>query len=480
MKRLPLTLCAIILLLAAPVMAAADCPALVKQALAVTDNMCQTTGSNEACYGNIHLQAKPNSSTPNFIFSQPGDRVNLSEIKSLQLSPMQVDTGEWGVALMHIQANMPAQSKKNLMLLAFGDVAIQNDALTPTASDVEVVGSDAINVRRLPNLNAGAVAVLKPGQEVTAVERLKDTSWLRINLPDSGETGWVKSDLLKGTDDLSRLNVVEGSQPNYRPMQAFTFISGQDQPKCAEIPNNGLIIQTPEGAGEIRLWVNQVVVKLGSTVYFQAQPNGDMIITTLEGHATVEALGVSHTAVAGTRVHVKMGADMKPVAPPSLPQSYTATDVQNLPVTSLQRTIAIHAPLTDAEVAIVQQQQQAQVVVGNVAGAAVDTLNNVVDSAGNVVSSAVDTAGNTVNTVVDTAGNVVGSAVDTAGNVVSGAVDTAGNVVSGAVDTAGNVVGDVVGGDSGNSGSGDSGNDDDGGLLGGILNLPCKLLQCNK
>src|SRR5262249_7024445 len=154
------------------------------------------------------------------------------------------------------------------------------------------------------------------------------------------------------------LNVAQGDQPNYRPMQAFTFSSGNDSEKCAEIPKDGLLIQTPEGAGEIRLWINQVVVKLGSTVYFQAQPEGDMIITTLEGHATVEAFGVSHTAVAGTSIHVKLGADLRPIAPPTLPSSYQNGDVQSLPIANLQRPITVHAPLTDAEVAVVQQQQQ--------------------------------------------------------------------------------------------------------------------------
>ncbi|MBA3868647.1 MAG: SH3 domain-containing protein [Anaerolineae bacterium] len=446
MKHLPFTLCALLLLLAAPVMAAADCPALVRQAFAATDSVCQNTDSNQACYGNSHLQAKSNGNIPNFTFSQPGDRVNLSDVKSLQLSPMTLDTGEWGVALMHIQANLSAKSNKNLMLLAFGDVAIENTAPTPTAADVQVGGKEAVNVRLLPNVKAGAVAVLQPGQQVTAVERLADNSWLRINLPDSGETGWIRGDLITTTNDLRSLNVTQADQPNYRPMQAFTFSSGNDQQNCAEIPQDGLIIQTPEGAGEVRLWINQVVVKLGSTVYFQAQPNGDMIITTLEGHATVEALGISYTAVAGTSVRVKLDADMKPVAPPRLPESYSVAAVQNLPVSDLQRPIAIHAPLTDAQVAVVQAQQQTQSVVSTVTTLATDT---------------------------------VGAVADTAAAVVNGTVNTVGTVV----DSVGNTVSDVVnGGDSTDTGSGSSddssGDNDGGGLVDTILNLPCTLLLC--
>jgi hypothetical protein len=455
MKHLPLIICALLLILAAPVMAAADCPALVQQALAATNSMCQTTDTNQACYGNIHLQAKPNGKVANFTFDQPGDRVSLSEIKSLQLSPMSLDTGEWGVALMHIQANLPPANNKNLMLLAFGNVAIENDAPLPTAADVQVTGKDAINVRWLPNIKAGAVAVLQPGQQVTAVERLADSSWLRINLPDSGETGWIKGDLVTGTADISTLNIAQGNQPNYRPMQAFTFTSGNDQQNCAEIPRDGLIIQTPEGAGEVRLWINQVVVKLGSTVYFQAKSNGDMIITTLEGHATVEALGVTHTAVAGTSVTVKMGADMKPVAAPTLPESYPLADVQNLPIGNLQRSIAIHAPLTDAEVAIVQQQQQVQVIVSN---APIPDASAAVSDVATVVNGTVNTA----TTVVGTVGTTVGGVV-TGGDNSSGSDAGSGNPSS------------PSGGDTGSGSSNDGG-----GLLDTILHLPCVLLQCKK
>jgi hypothetical protein len=281
---------------------------------------------------------------------------------------------------------------------------------------------------------------LQPRQQVTAVERLADRSWLRINLPDSGETGWVKSDLVKVLGDIGQLNVAQGDQPNYRPMQAFTFSSGNDDQNCAEIPKDGLIIQTPEGSGEIRLWINQVVVKLGSTVYFQAKPNGDMIVTTLEGHATVEALGVTHTAVTGTSVTIKLDANMKPVAAPSLPESYSIATVQNLPINNLQRTIAIHAPLTDAEVAVVQQQQ-AEVIVSSVT---------------EPVAAVVDTATTVVNNTAGTAVTIVDNVGDTVSDVVTGGNSD----------------------DAGSSGDSSGNSDSGGGLIDTILHLPCVLLHC--
>ncbi len=334
---------------------AADCPTLVKQALAATDTICHDTGKNEACYGNISLKATPISGTENFTFSQPGDHVDVSDIKSLQLSPMTIDTGEWGVALMKVETSTSTAKPSNVTLLAFGDVTLENAVPKPTNISVAVKGKDPLNVRLLPNPSAGVIGTLKPQQSATAVERLDDNSWLRVKLSESEQTGWIKTDFLDTTSDINTLNVVKANQPHYQPMQAFTFKSGSESQSCAEIPKDGLIIQTPEGAGEVQLWINQVVVKLGSTVYFQAQPAGDMTVTTVEGHATVIAMGVTQTAVAGSSVNIKLDADMNVIAPPSPPQAYTMDDVANLPIEQLSRKITIHAPLTDQELADLQQ-----------------------------------------------------------------------------------------------------------------------------
>ena len=56
MKRLLPIIFGLLVFAVVPVMAA-DCPALVQQALAATDTMCSQTAKNQACYGNINLTA---------------------------------------------------------------------------------------------------------------------------------------------------------------------------------------------------------------------------------------------------------------------------------------------------------------------------------------------------------------------------------------------------------------------------------------
>ena len=235
MKRLSFLILGFIIFAVIPVMAA-DCPALVQQALAATDNLCHETGKNQACYGNINLTAKPVANAEHFSFSQPGDQVDISAIKSLKLSPMAPDTGEWGVALMNVEANLPSAKPANLTLLAFGDVTLENTVAAPTTVEVEVASKQPINLRLIPNLKAGVVGTVKPNQTVSAIERLADSSWLRVKVSESNLTGWVKGDFITGKGDLSTLNVVDGTQPNYGPMQAFTFKTGSESQNCAEVP----------------------------------------------------------------------------------------------------------------------------------------------------------------------------------------------------------------------------------------------------
>lgn len=114
---------------------------------------------------------------------------------------------------------------------------------------------------------------------------------------------------------------------DYQPMQAFAFRTGDAESGCTDITENGLIIQTPEGVGRVTLWINDVRVRIGSTVLFQAQPAGDLVISTFEGHAEVEAQGETQEATAGMRVRVPMDTEMHPSAPPTVPEAFDMASV---------------------------------------------------------------------------------------------------------------------------------------------------------
>ena len=130
----------------------------------------------------------------------------------------------------------------------------------------------------------------------------------------------------------------------YQPMQAFALKTGDAESGCTNITENGLLIQTPEGVGRVTLWINDVRVRVGSTVLFQAQPDGDLVISTFEGHAEVEAQGETQEAITGMRVRVPLDADMHPTGAPTAPEAFDAD------ATELTSLIDVVTAFTDGSV----------------------------------------------------------------------------------------------------------------------------------
>lgn len=331
-----------------------QCPVIVQNAWDATDALCADTGRNQACYGHVLLDAQAQVGVTSFAFDQEGDQVNVADMQSLRLSAMDSTTGVWGVALMRLQANLPAsQADQNATLLLFGDVKLESAASEVPEITVTAAAKERnVNVRQLPYLDAWVMDSLSPGQTAVATGRLEDSSWLRVQMPDSGVTGWVFSPLLASDEPVESLAVVGPSEPYYGPMQAFMFESGRDDALCPEAPNSGLLIQTPEGVGKVTLLINEVDIQLGSTVYFQAQPNGEMVVVVVEGSARVQVGTVVRYVVPGGLVRVPLGSDGRPSGPPGQIEPYVMDDgLMALPLAQLPRAVSLRAPLTAAELA---------------------------------------------------------------------------------------------------------------------------------
>jgi hypothetical protein len=325
-------LLALLLLATAPVVFAQDdCPSIVQAALQAVDNACSATTRNQVCYGNIALSATPRSDAGSLVFEKAGDRANVADIQTLQLSSMSLTDDSWGVALMELQANLadtlPGQ---NVTFLLFGDVQIDN-AVTD-ASEVTLTTTGNVNVRLRPTTSGNNVmSSLKSGQSIIATGRLEDNSWVRIQVEDDTRgVGWVSADFVQG--ELNKLAAVEPDAPTWGPMQAFYFKTGIGDRPCAEAPDSGILIQTPKGAGKVTLNANDVKIQLGSTVYLQAQPSDFMTVTVVEGQATLEAGGVSQVVPAGTYSQVQLNAAGKAAGSPSYPQPYDEAALEVLPL----------------------------------------------------------------------------------------------------------------------------------------------------
>jgi hypothetical protein len=124
MNRLTTILWGLLALTLAPAVAAqgAACPAIVQAALQAADAVCAPTGRNQACYGNLALDAEPQPHVTRFDFSAQGDIVPVSSLHRLRTLPMDVQAGTWGIALLRLQANLPdTLPGQNVTFLLFGD-----------------------------------------------------------------------------------------------------------------------------------------------------------------------------------------------------------------------------------------------------------------------------------------------------------------------------------------------------------------------
>lgn len=255
------------------VAAQATCSSLVEVALDGLDTYCADLGRNQACYGNVALEAIPQSDTTDFTFEQVGDIVDVTDIQSLKLQPMDEASGAWGVVMMQLQADIPdALPGQNVTFVLFGDVEIEN-----------------------------------------------------------------------------------ASGDDQTPMQAFTLKTGIGDAGCEEAPESGVMIQTPEGVESVSFNVNGVDMEIGSTVMLQAEPEGDMTISTMEGAAVMEMDGASYAVICGTELTIPMDANMRPRGAPPMPTALRVSRMgDQLAFRALPRPLAEIEVITDAKMRILE------------------------------------------------------------------------------------------------------------------------------
>lgn len=255
----------------------ADCPVIVETALDSLAEVCAETGRNQACYGNNLIDLQPQADASIESFELPGDMVDLNDIATMKLAPLNEEANTWGVTLMKLQANIPDTSPgQNVTFLMFGDVVIDNA-------------------------------------------------------------------------------VPEGDS-DFTPMQAFYFHSGVGDAGCAEAPESGLLIQTPEGVEEVLLNVNGANMLLGSTAFLQAGVNRDnaeeyeLAVSVLEGQGMIEAYGEVRPIPAGSWVRVRTDKNFNVIAAPNDPKPYKFERHGVLPIQLLERAFDIQPSLTQEEI----------------------------------------------------------------------------------------------------------------------------------
>ncbi|MEL6309656.1 MAG: hypothetical protein AAFQ52_16060, partial [Chloroflexota bacterium] len=333
----------------------ASCPALVTRALDLTESSCDGTFTNEACYGYTFIDASLRDQDASFV--QPGDITDVLDIQTVQLSAMDVAADQWGLMVMSVDANTGEQTvitTEDVQIVLFGDTTLQD-----ASAFVELSVDEDIVIYEEPAEDAFLVAEVQAGETLIASSRLDDNAWLRVRIIEetSVRIGWVQADSVTPVSDIEVLPILtaeEAAEPptdlaaQYGPMQAFIFESGELDAPCAEAPNSGMLIQTPEGVASVTIWLDEVVVQLDGTGVISAQADGDLTVGVIEGTATVAANGEESTAVAGEAIDVPLDENLAASGVPSDPRDIADDEVQALPVTVLDDPVALPGTATPA------------------------------------------------------------------------------------------------------------------------------------
>jgi len=138
------------------------------------------------------------------------------------------------------------------------------------------------------------------------------------------------------------------ARPEQSPMQSFYLRTGVGAAACLDVPDSGLLIQTPDGVESVQFNINGVDIEIGSTIMLQASPEQHLVIQTLEGAAVVTMGGQSYPVIAGTEMRIPVDAQSQPMGLPSMPTSFSETAIEDLPIAPLPREIPPPTPLPDA------------------------------------------------------------------------------------------------------------------------------------
>mgnify|MGYP003881522405 CR=1 FL=1 len=283
-----------VLLTVAISLAQTSCEVFLEQALEAVDTACVDLGRNQACYGFNRVEASFLDTVDEDFFTEPADVTEVSMIETIRTAPFNIDTNEWGVAVMVLQANMPdTLPGQNVTFILMGDTEIENavhpdDAFDPVAGiDVTVTYPQGAAIRSGPGDNFNTIGGVVVGTVFQTDGVSVDGNWLRIVWEE--RPAWIRRTTVDAIPEIDILPTLSADLNT--PMQAFYLRTGIGQPTCSEVPDNGILVQGPEDVA-IEITVNGANIELGSSgVLRVVEVDGEpqLEITVLDGEFVVKA-----------------------------------------------------------------------------------------------------------------------------------------------------------------------------------------------
>lgn len=352
MKLNPFLLSALVLLLLVSPAFGQDvptCPPAVLIDLARASSTCYGLQGETVCVGNGSAQV--GTFAAESATALPGDRAPADTIHELRVTSTE---DELGIAHLTIRADLPTLQERAGWLMLFGNAELTN--LIPPLVTLNAISLGTLNVRQAADASAAILARLGVNEGVVVSGRTADGTWLRVQVPNTDEYGWIAAELVTVSGSVSALAVADGASIIERPFARFTLHSDATA-FCGGALTSGLLLQTPNVEQPVRLRVNGVNLTLAGTFFLTA--DGALTVYALNGLGLVSAGEVEEFLPAGT-YSTAIGETISAAAP------YAPAIVNGLPVANLPTRVTVAEPLSAegiaaARAAYIQSQVEAAV-----------------------------------------------------------------------------------------------------------------------
>lgn len=285
------------------------CLALVETALAQTVAACSGLEVGQICYGNGGVEASWHDGAAS-TFEAAGDRAAWADVNTLSSTGADADEGQWGIAVLTIDAQGPPAQPETVQLVLMGEAQVVNLAPvaveTPTCSATNTTFGN-VNVRSGPGTNEPILATIASGELLTIKGRNATGEWLRIET--AGVSGWVLAELfVADCDVMTVLPEVDAAAPvETTPVASLAFTAATDS--ACGVAANGLLIRA--AAGQFKpLQINGALVDVGGVNFVTMNADGQMVIHSLQGQTRVTANGEVVTLPTGTATTLEIANNL--------------------------------------------------------------------------------------------------------------------------------------------------------------------------
>lgn len=268
------------------------CRAIVTQGLAQSSVNCATNEPGTACYATEVIESELSTNVNSESFDEPGESVSLSDVISVQPSPVDLTDQSWGIALLNVQANLFTGADDDVVILAFGGTEIENgtpsgSGFVPLEAPMNVTTTEASDVYEVTlgqPVDAKIIGQAQSGASFLADAVSEDAEWIRIRF--NNVAGWITANVI--TEDISELPIYG---PNHMSeMQSFYFHTGDGDNACLEAPSS-ILVQGPRDT-VVDVILNGVTVRIEGSIVIRTLPPGSpvgpqMQIIVLSGLATI-------------------------------------------------------------------------------------------------------------------------------------------------------------------------------------------------